>query len=100
MNCKPGDLAIIIRGRGLSGRIVEVVAPCPQNVSFRLPDGAMHDPCTYEWIVRFQNPVEARMRVGELIGTRTTNYAPAPDSALRPITGLPIDEEITDEVTA
>lgn len=100
MNVKIGDMAVVIRGRGLAGRIVEVVAHCPQNVNFRLPDGAIHAPCTYEWIVRFQNPVEARMSLGELIATRSTNYAPAPDSALRPITGLPIDEETREELTA
>ena len=100
MNVKIGDMAVTIRGRGLAGRIVEVVAHCPQNVHFRLPDGAMHAPCAYEWIVRFQNPIEAKMQFGDDIRTRATVYAPCPDRVLRPITGLPIDEETREELTA
>jgi hypothetical protein len=97
MNCKIGNMAILIKGKGISGRIVEVIDVCPRNSHFRLPDGGWHEPVDYEWIVRFQNPVEAPMDHGR---TRTTVYAPVPDRVLRPITGLPITDDVIDEVTA
>ncbi|WP_176048172.1 hypothetical protein [Burkholderia sp. BCC1644] len=97
MNCKLGDLAILIRGRVVAGRVVEVVGRCPQNVDFRLPDGVWHEAVDYEWIVRFQNPVEAPMGHNR---TRTTVFAPVPDRCLRPISGLPVADEVEDEVVA
>ncbi|MCA7948380.1 hypothetical protein [Burkholderia vietnamiensis] len=97
MNCKIGDMAIIIRGKATCGRIVEVVDVCPRNVYFKLPDGFWHSAVNYEWIVRFQNPIEAPTDAG---CNRTTVYAPIPDRFLRPITGLPITDDVEDEVTA
>jgi hypothetical protein len=94
MNVNPGDLAIVTRGQKVAGRIVEVVSPCPRNVRFRLPDGALHEAVIHEWIVKFQNPVEAPMS----IGTRATVWAAAPDSALRPVNGLPIDDEVHSDI--
>jgi len=96
-NCKIGDLAIVIGKSSIAGRIVEVIGPCPRNTPFCLPDGFPHEPVDYEWIVRLQNPVEARLDNGT---TRTTVYAPVPDRVLRPVSGLPIDEDVKDEVTA
>ncbi|WP_233343495.1 hypothetical protein [Burkholderia cepacia] len=97
MNVKPGDLAIVIRGRAVAGRVVEIVGPCPRNVVFLLPDGCGHEPVDYEWIVRFQNPVEAPMDNGR---SRTALYAPMPERVLRPISGVPVTDDVTDEVTA
>ncbi|WP_186079334.1 hypothetical protein [Burkholderia gladioli] len=97
MNCKPGDLAIITRGREVAGRIVEVISPCPRNIIFQLPDGCSHHPVDYEWIVKFQNPVIARLSSG---GTRKTYFAPVPDRVLRPISGVPVTDDIEDEVPA
>lgn len=97
MNCKLGDMAIVIGKSSIAGRIVEVIGHCPRGVQFCLPDGFPHEPTNYEWIVRLQNPVEAWLDNGT---TRTTVYAPAPDRVLRPVSGLPIDLEVTDEVTA
>ena len=41
MNCRPGDLAVIL-GKGVfAGRLVEVLYAAPQ-VEFQLPDGYSH----------------------------------------------------------
>jgi hypothetical protein len=95
MNCKIGDLAIIILGSGIAGRIVEVVDTCPKNVEFRLPDGCRHYPVNHDWIVKFQNPVEAPCSNGSI---RTTVWAPCPDRVLRPISGLPLYDEMSEDV--
>lgn len=102
MNVKLGDLAIIIRGKTLAGRIVEIVGIVPKGVGFNLPDGYPQLPCDYEWIIKFVgSPIEAPIgQLGNPMGTRTTFYGCAPDRVLRPITGLPIADDVTDEVTA
>lgn len=88
MNCKPGDLAIIVSSRLAPeniGRIVEVVRR-------RSPDGSL--PC---WIVRSNQPLVNRWEDGfvELVYERIYR-----DLCLRPVTGLPIANDVTDEVTA
>lgn len=102
MNCKIGDLAIIIRGKTLAGRIVEIVGIVPKGVDFRLPDGYLQLATQYEWVIRFVgSPVEAPIgTVDGMTGTRTTFYGCAPDHVLRPVSGLPITDDIEDEVTA
>lgn len=86
MNCKPGDLAVIVRFNPahphLTGRIVEVIEAAPAGVRFRLPDGRLHNPCSPQgWIVLFQNPVDMTAMRGRADGL----YAVCPDFALRPL---------------
>lgn len=89
MNCKPGDLAVIVAFNPmhphLTGRIVDVIEAPPGGVRFKLPDGKSHTPVAsaMSWIIRFHNPVDlnaVRGRAGAL-------FAVCPDSALRPIRG-------------
>ena len=89
LNCKPGDLAIIIRpsvsGPQLLGMIVKVLHAAPTH-NFALPDGyvQMSDRPGY-WVVEFPRPIDVPVQIGRIVGTRTARYAIAPDRALRPI---------------
>ncbi|WP_156545811.1 hypothetical protein [Cupriavidus sp. D384] len=88
MNCKPGDMAIVLRADGAPasiGRIVEVIEVAPDI------DGQP------AWVVRFQGVgVCKNKETGEL--TLDTD-ADCPDAWLRPISGVPVEDEQHDEVT-
>jgi len=88
MNCKPGDLAYIVGGLDNPspnlGRIVEVLRLCGED-----DDGP-------NWVCKSREPL-ALMGPGD-----STVYATegiCADAWLRPITGLPITDDIKDEVT-
>ncbi|MGF6837034.1 hypothetical protein QF001_000901 [Paraburkholderia youngii] len=93
MNCKPGDLAIQIRSTsGNEGRIVKVLSflgSDPFYEGFRWCIGA--GPC---WLVEYQGTG------GTSIRGKRMKTMPCPDSRLRPISGVPVDEDVTNEVTA
>lgn len=84
MNCKPGDLAIIVTPAGvpptLDGKIVEV------GVSGRCDFGTMGGPGA--WLCRFQTPFVDR-HMGNLVYQCWLF-----DSWLRPISGVPLNEEV------
>ncbi|HEP6279838.1 TPA: hypothetical protein VDA67_006426 [Burkholderia vietnamiensis] len=103
MNVKAGDLAIVVRSRTILGQqyigsIVEVVCVAPL-AEFKLPDGHTHiagDPG--DWVVK---AVGMRFVVPMSNGRiRQSLYAVGHESCLRPITGLPITDDVEDEVTA
>jgi hypothetical protein len=97
MNCKPGDMAVIVRSKftpELIGRIVEVLHIAPSYGSFRLPNGQLHAQLVDKrprWVCKFQNPVNAPTD----IGPKPTVYAPVPDECLRPIRDQPGEDEMT-----
>lgn len=98
MNCKPGDLAIVIRGP-ITGKLVEVLRAAPVGIVFRLPDGHRHEACEIGyWVLKILGtPVHG------LPGwppERFAQYGCGGDSGLRPIKGLPVDETIDEEITA
>jgi len=97
MNCKPGDLAYIVHGGNLTGRVVQVLYYAPIGVSFVLPDGITQNAQSYEWVCFFPSEVDAPMSLGS---TRPTHYACVPDSKLRPIGGVPVHDEEQMEVPA
>ncbi len=87
MNCKPGDLAVIVRmrdpvARHFIGRFVVVLHAAPAH-SFVLPDGYPHvaSPPNY-WLCKFQSPIGVPIRGP---GPRNTMYASIHDECLRPI---------------
>ncbi|MBB2915885.1 hypothetical protein [Cupriavidus alkaliphilus] len=90
MNCKPNDLAIVIRADAvpeLIGQIVKVLHPT-------WPDS----PHGFVWMVRFQAP---QVFPGWFSGTAIVDTdAHCPDAWLKPITGLPVHDDVPDEVTA
>lgn len=58
MNCKPGDLAIVVKDRSggeFLGRLVEVIRAAPIGTPFVLPNGVSHATLTGEehyWVLR------------------------------------------------
>lgn len=97
MNCKPGDLAIIIRAP-FAGMMVEVLYEAPR-VRHTLPDGHEHVACPPgEWVVKsVGSPFHVRIGSGIKRSTRVTSYACCIDSALRPLPGELEAEEIEAE---
>lgn len=88
VNCKPGDLAYIVRDGGSDclGLVVEVIRRSARH------DGT---PC---WLVGVPEGYHLEHReTGKPIEGREFRI---PDSWLRPIGGVPIHDEATDEVTA
>jgi hypothetical protein len=84
LNCKPGDLAYVIDSEKPShiGMVVRVVRPDPVWSG---------DP---SWVVSFSGVVIGNG--GEVLVGEGTCW----DSSLRPIGGVPVDEETHDEVAA
>lgn len=85
--CRPGDIAIIVRGSAhqVLGRLVTVLHAAPAG-EFSLPDGMKHQPLSFAvyrdwWVCEFQTPVDVPLR----FGTRRTVFAPVPDARLLPI---------------
>ena len=101
MNVKPGDLAYITGFNKYAGHVVEILSRAPIGVDFKLPDGFMQCAQDYEWVVRFCSPVEAPVGLkGVVLRTRATHFGCVPDRVLRPIGGVPIEDEMKDEVPA
>ena len=98
MNCKPGDMAIIVNSMpsgALIGRIVTVIRPAVTGEVFRALD------CTLArgigvgghcWVVEGSSPLGW---CGILYQQR-----PILDAFVRPISGVPVHDEQHDEVTA
>ncbi|SOY65614.1 conserved hypothetical protein [Cupriavidus phytorum] len=90
MNCKPGDLAIIVRCDYIPeviGVVVSVV--CRGRDSF----GGMAS-----WHVQFPDRFEVTDRsTGRRVRENLINF---PDAWLRAISGVPVHDEQHDEVTA
>ncbi|SEU36292.1 hypothetical protein SAMN03159335_05415 [Burkholderia cepacia] len=86
MNCKVGDMAVITRG-GARDRIVEVKAPYGDYLHLG-----------FCWYVEAPTPIPA---------TDVVTFEPCevktgwiPDAWLRPINGVPMTDDVTDEVSA
>ncbi|WP_233343663.1 hypothetical protein [Burkholderia cepacia] len=88
MNCKPGDMAIVMRADAAPeavGRLVKVLSRCG-DVNGRP-----------SWTVRFQSVVVARNRFdGSLM---MGSEAPCPDAWLMPVGGAPVTNDIAHEVS-
>lgn len=100
MNCKPGDLATVITSE-YAGKLVEVLYLAPAH-DFTLPDGFRNhgEPNATCWVIRvLGTPVKVRVdNYGP--GWRLALYGTANDANLRPIPGVPLEEEIDEEITA
>jgi hypothetical protein len=95
-NVKPGDLAIVTGAFFCTeniGRIVEVVRPAVPGVDV----GAR---CTHQgpsWMVRSQTPL-GRVAGGYTRRIKPSTEAPCADCYLRPISGLPLEEETKEPI--
>lgn len=105
MKCKPGDLAIV---RGIkitpemNGRVVEVIRRATHGEIFTDVSGGcvmlhMGGSNAAIWVVRTREPMPWRRNNGDLGWYYET---PIYDDLLIPISGVPLEEEILDEVTA
>lgn len=87
MNCKSGDLAIVVRAGPYAGRMVEVLFEAPAH-SFTLPNGTPHaKPTTLPaWVVNLLgSPIDARFTLsGE---RRAVMQGVVADAYLRPLRG-------------
>lgn len=94
MNCKPNELAIVVKDAtdlGMLGKILTTLYLAPKGVDFKLPNGRTHaqiDTTAPQWVCEFPREVIAPLIGG---GSARTRYAVAPDSCLRPIRG---DEDL------
>lgn len=99
LNCKPGDLAVIVRNSpvadGVLGMIVEVLSAAPNEI-FKLPCGFFNSASTPgdpSWVCKFQNPITVKLESGEF---RRAVYASVRDAGLRPLRpGEGDDETLT-----
>lgn len=100
MNCKPGDLAVVVVGPHI-GKLVEVLHLAPFH-NFQLPDGCINkgEPDGWHWCVKVLGaPVWVDIK-DHPYGGRHAMYGTVADASLRPIKGRPIDETIDEEITA
>lgn len=88
MNVKQGDMAILIKTfqAGLIGEVEYYFGVSPINPS--------HTVC---WAVRFTNKINAVQKDRKPC---RANLVVLPDEWLRPVSGLPMDEDIKQEETA
>ncbi|MGG5541935.1 hypothetical protein P4G95_09040 [Burkholderia vietnamiensis] len=95
MNCKPGDLAIIVASIFPEeiGVIVEVMRIGVPGVDFH-PDA--NAPA---WIVKSDRPLPRYFHETKKFYS-WSNEKPIADARLRPVSGLPITDDVEDEVTA
>lgn len=88
MRCKPGDLAYLLNKTGKAqeneGHVFEVI-----GYHFN------HPKYGHLWKIRSVEPLNAFSQKGEPLGKRLSFECP--DDWLRPITGLPITDDVTDE---
>ncbi|WP_454737614.1 hypothetical protein [Cupriavidus necator] len=90
MNCKQNDLAIVIRADAVPELIGQIVQVLHRSMII-CPYGPV-------WVVRFQTP-----RVFPCIFTNAGIFstdADCPDAWLKPISGLPVHDDVPDEVAA
>jgi hypothetical protein len=95
MNCKPGDLAIItnsLPSGALCGRIVRVLRQQVAGEIFKSTNGILADGTgNYEcWVIEGDGPLPW---CGLMFDER-----PFPDKWLRPISGVPLEDEVMREI--
>jgi len=94
LNCKPGDLAVIIADHKLhpdsGGRLCDVLFESPAGY-FDLPDGVPTESTTWpSWVIKLHNPILILWPDGI---SGPANYASCPDAKLRPIRDQPGADE-------
>jgi hypothetical protein len=86
MNCKPGDLAYVVRG--MQRGVVVLV----EHADIPYEDGSP------AWKASSKTPVATQNRISR-VKSMSTRFR-VRDSWLRPISGVPVTEDVEDEVPA
>ena len=101
LNCKPGDLAVVIRHRGgaavgdCRGLLLHVLHLAP-TTTFKLPNGELSAPGNgTHWVVETVRPITVRTNQGRVY---TTKYGISADANLRPIRD-PGDDAVDETLT-
>lgn len=103
MNCKPGDLAVVIRNSTvddtLMGRLVRVLHAAPMG-DYVLPDGmaAYNQHADRSWVCESLGAPFIAPLLGSWRRTRLARYAGIADWGLRPIRGDESPETIVREL--
>jgi hypothetical protein len=100
MNCKPGDLAIVVGPcvtPGLTGRVVEILRRAVpgeyyQSVCGKTVRLSIEVPC---WFVRSSTPLPMQTTLGWFLLFHERSIQ---DAILRPISGVPVNDEVTDDI--
>lgn len=98
MNCKQGDIAVIIANpppprAPVKGRIVEVLERVAADTFYSAPDGDIHRAITCDaWAIKF---IDGTVNLETIDGVgHHTQYALAADRCLRPIRGDKLPEAL------
>lgn len=101
MYCKQGDLAIVIKCKttqSFVGMVVRVVRPSVSEEKFLSSCGhitTLEKNSTFGWVVESGNDMPWINNYGVC---RHFNQRPIADYCLRPVSGLPMDEEVPDQI--
>lgn len=110
MNCKPGDMAIVMGTQGIPmqtpgviGRVVEVLRAHSLGSTYRSVNGkTMHTTnigANSHWVVRSSTPLPWLVLNGPNAGeVWLFEERCIMDSSLRPISGVPVDDEVTEDL--
>lgn len=95
MNVKPGDLAIVVSSISQEniGRIVTVIRLVVAGERFAVGRRLVGD--GNGWLVQCDRPLVITFE-GKPVGTHCTRVYR--DDCLRPISGVPVDDEVTDDL--
>lgn len=93
MNCKPNEMAFIVKSvlPEFLGKVVTTHYLAPKGVAFNLPDGYGHSVINHpspQWVCEFSTAIVAPLSSGR--SSRLTRFACVPDPCLKPLRG---DEE-------
>ncbi|HVM91761.1 MAG TPA: hypothetical protein VMT67_03060 [Terriglobales bacterium] len=94
MNVKQGDMAIVVSAFHVKeniGRIVEVVRPAIHGMDY------LSDNNSFTWMVRSSRPL-GRVSYQGIFRLSDDYEAPCADENLRPISSIPIDDEVIEEL--
>lgn len=91
MNCKPGDLAIVVRGQ-YAGLLVEILYAAPSH-SFELPNGVLNQKAQEDgdWVIEILgSPMPVKNDYGHQY---KTVFGTGNDRNFRPLRGVEMKEE-------
>jgi hypothetical protein len=95
MNCRPGDLAYVVRAEVTPEMIGIVVTVLRPAIHAEIVDGIHYQVTEPSWVVESGSSIPARSNDGIL---RVVKRRVVMDRLLRPISGVPVNDEVTDDI--